>query len=1296
MIGLGVLNNQPVNSYQPVLTDGIHLRWGFLRDLGFPWHGFYLYRRPTKAGQPLCLSKVTGGLKKGDWPENQYYTALGRLSSETNLVLTDEFAPANQVEFELDGRHHLRFDLPPGEFARRVELRIGFRALTCLNFGELFNLPVAASQIQPTSPGVSRPNPLAVKDVTFEVKGADGLPAANTQIDWVKTPSDPLAGLSCGYGLTINLPSPLNSVELLITRTLPPADLPQNVFTALNSDGHVVAEMKFVSLAGEPEIVKLNGRNITRVEVVAERNATYLHRVCFDSGEAVVKGKAFSGATVVRNFVIDSNAGQIAFTIIEAEAITAIEIGPCAGSLVDLCYVPVAQDATQGWEPLRDFSYPMGLPVSQPDYPCSVANPQSLLTDRVRYQLPAGWNGSTFTELHDQLVELVKGGPSAAPMVDRIFSAPPAVSNPPDLNPPKLSTFYILDMVLLGALHPALAQLVGLYWVDQTADPSVAYDYLIVADHTGVGQHDAAEVLTTIRSSGFAQLDGYVVFNKRKSTRSLLPAPEGLQTYELPGGTFPNAQGQLPQSSNNAGLRWDVGWDDSDALLRDHPVMYLVWRADLGNASTPGAVGSYDLITKIPPEKPKPILVTEPRLPNGVQPQRSPDWPPVSLHFIDRNLPDGWYSFEVSGIDLFGRHSLNSAPSQLLLRDKIPPPMPTAVEAYALDPEDRFLQRDEAYENWYNQLDSSAQQTVVGLRVRWRWTERHQQQAPDTSEFRIYFHPGADLPPDHDQAIKWQDRYYVVGYNDNVTVDSLTGERAYEIFLPPPTTLNPISIPLNPSLAEAVVYAHIGVSAADDKTHTNDQRTTGNWSNLTGNEGRVGPPSKIYRVLRTPPPPPEDIFAGERFYASPADYHGRSFFTYRWKPQPHLQLHVFRAMDDAVFKADYAQRPLAAPLDESQLGLFPAGWNQATRQAVVSELYFLNSFIGLADGTEQAMTYYRQLSDGALRVLAGLPSSERAFVQLTIKPLDPNYTGNPLDPNDAGNANRLGPDNPDDLVLDMNQRAFIDTLDGRSTNHYFYRSAFVDGAHNLGPLGLSSPPVYLPKMLPPNRPVLTKIRGGEKQIELRWVRSREPDLSAYRVYRTSDAANTRDLRKMDRVQELLAANIDLNQSEVSWIDTTAQAGIDFHYCVTALDSESLPNESAPSKVVVGRAVDTAPPQIPEWVSAEWVMYDATTESMKPWHESEVIPSSYEAAIRLELKTKADFCTIYRRVNDEKTWQVVAMPARQISARKLVFDLGVTRRQKVSYRALASNHLGVTSSYSPVMVVEPKEFSNLEI
>src|SRR6266849_6569001 len=105
MAGLGVLGNQPANPYQPALTDGIHLRWGFLRELGFPWYGFYLYRRPALPGRPLCLSSVTGGLKKGVWPDSKYYSAIGLVSSSENLVLTQDFQTAltNHVEFTLDG-----------------------------------------------------------------------------------------------------------------------------------------------------------------------------------------------------------------------------------------------------------------------------------------------------------------------------------------------------------------------------------------------------------------------------------------------------------------------------------------------------------------------------------------------------------------------------------------------------------------------------------------------------------------------------------------------------------------------------------------------------------------------------------------------------------------------------------------------------------------------------------------------------------------------------------------------------------------------------------------------------------------------------------------------------------------------------------------------------------------------------------------------------------------------------------------------------------------------------------------
>src|ERR1051325_7470164 len=893
MIGLGILGNQPANSYQPALIDGIHLRWGFRRELGFPWFGFFLYRRPAQRGRPLCLSSVTGGLKKGSWPDNKYYSAIGLISSSANFELTDDFPPNDQVEFALNDREFIRFELRPGELARRIELRIGFRS-RCLEFGNLIDIPPFGMR------GVPRANPITFNGVSFEVAGPDGT-ADNTQFDTIKTTSGALAGLECGFGLTIKFPTPLDLVELLITRTMPPALLPANLIEAFDSNDIMVASVTLQSLANQPQSVLLEGSNIARIEISAFRNSTYLHRICYDrprgvtNNEAAVKVTAFSGNTPLRTVNVGYKADQIVSVTLDADAIDAIEIGPGQAVLVDLCYVPATQDATKGWERLPGFSYPMGLPVTQTDYPCSVANPQSLLTDRVRYQLPPMWNGNSFIQFHDQLVKLVEGGPSSTPMVDRIFNASSDPSA--DLNSPKLSKFYLLDMLLLSALHPALAQLVGLYWVDQTTSQSDAYDYLIAADYSGIGERNADKVLSIINSSGFTQLEGYIVFNQRINAGLSLPAPTGLQSYELPGGTFPDAQGQLPQAGNNTGLRWNLHWDNTDSVLPESAVMYLVWRADLGNGANPLPAGGYKLVTKLPPNSAKPILVTEPRLPNGAVPQRSPDWPTDPLHYIDRNLPDGWYSYEVNGIDLFGRHSTNSGPPLLLLRDRVPPPVPTAVEAYPLDPEDRFLQRDQAYNDWFASLDASIRQKVFGLRVRWSWPRTHQQQAPDTKEFRLYFHPGAMPPPDRDQGINWQDRCYVVGYNDNVKIDPLTAERTYEIFLPPPTETNLNFVPLNQSLSEPVVYAHIGEKPGDDKLHTNDLRTTGNWANRPGNEGRVGPPAKIYRVLRTPPPPPEDVFAGERLYASPADYHSRSFFTYRWKAQPHLKLHVFRALD---------------------------------------------------------------------------------------------------------------------------------------------------------------------------------------------------------------------------------------------------------------------------------------------------------------------------------------------------------------------------------------------------------------
>jgi hypothetical protein len=515
MIGLGILGHQPVSPYQARLVDGIHLRWGFLRELGFPWYGFYLFRRPSRTGTPLCLSSVTGGLKKGNWPDNKYYTPLGLLSSDANLVFTEDFTPGDRVEFALDGRNSLRFELPAGESASRIELRIGFRSQRCLDFKTLISPPAPPST---KAPSTLKANPLALQGATFEVKGGDGKPSANTGFDWINTTTGQLPGLGCGYGLTIKLSVPSNAVELLLTRTVEPPTV-----EAFDANNNKVATAQAQSPVNQPETIKLTGQNISRIEVRTIRNTVYLYQVCSDKfgTQSVIADKAvtnvtavnrpptniattiiglpetvtpvappkidnvaptkapvigtpvapvaapvaapvvtpvvppgisvkvllFAGTTLIRNLNVSGQAGQVVSTTLEADGITAVEIGTGTASLVDLCYVPLAQEATQGWERLPEFSYPMGLPVTQASYPCSVANPQSLLTTRVHYPMPPAWDTLSFTQLHIQLVELVKGGPGTTPMADRIFAAPPGSTSAPDPNPPQLTKFYVLDLM---------------------------------------------------------------------------------------------------------------------------------------------------------------------------------------------------------------------------------------------------------------------------------------------------------------------------------------------------------------------------------------------------------------------------------------------------------------------------------------------------------------------------------------------------------------------------------------------------------------------------------------------------------------------------------------------------------------------------------------------------------------------------------------------------------------------------------------------------------------------------------
>jgi hypothetical protein len=367
------------------------------------------------------------------------------------------------------------------------------------------------------------------------------------------------------------------------------------------------------------------------------------------------------------------------------------------------------------------------------------------------------------------------------------------------------------------------------------------------------------------------------------------------------------------------------------------------------------------------------------------------------------------------------------------------------------------------------------------------------------------------LYTDYRVATNWQERYYVVGFKEHVQVTTDAAGRPlrkYEVLLPAPGDAFRGGVPLTTSLAEPIAYAQVSVSTADDKPHAADapKWAAGRWGNRFGNEGDVGATATIFRVRREPPPAPPLPPDAERVFATPADYHGRSYYTYRWRlPAANWKAHIFRALDDAVFRTDWSQRPRPA-LAASQLEFFPdptvePRWDEVKRGQVAEELNHLNSLTDKA----LALAYYRGLSNDGLRVLAGLPGNEQGFTQLTIQPL------NPADPI---NADRRGPDSPDTYTPDPALRACVDTLDGRATNRYFYRAAYVDGAHNRSQLSLSSPPIWLPDIFPPTAPRLLKVLGGDRRVTLHWGEHREPAMRRYLIYRTESLENGRDIRLM--------------------------------------------------------------------------------------------------------------------------------------------------------------------------------------
>ena len=1062
MIALGARGDAPPVAQQPPLVDAIHLRWAFPRSRGFPWFGYYLFRRPHEMRGMRCLAARLHGRPAGNTGSATLVTSDGTFSSDTKISLTDTFPAAGNVEVDLRGRAYLMFEVPSGEPAFRVEIQVGLR-----------------------TPGA----------VTL---------------------------------------------------------------TALD-EGLTLVSANIAGLAGSVQTVRL-----------------------------------------------------------EFDRITAVRMTAADAAVIELCWYPVSAGITRDWAPVPNLVQPITLPLTHPDYPARrgpvhLPSAQALTLARIVYGPPANWSGGPFQALHDQLILLVRGGPPGPPENEmahptRALSNVPGLPTPPvaGIQSPSIPSMHPLDLVLLSAVHAPFAQMLGLYHADRTVTAGSGYDYLLIADHTGTAGGKLNRMAAIVASGDFSKVDAWITFNRRMAPATPLDRPTGVRVYALPAGTYRSAAGPsapVADADGSVGVLWDLAPTQQGRLLANTPVMYHVWRDRQANGSNPASSAEAgELVTTGGP-----LLITHPLSAPAEAPQYSQDWPPFALRTIDFALDEGWYGYQVNSIDLFGRYSPKSLfgewrqwtprpdprpwyyidppanrrvhASSVRLLDKLPPPTPTALEAWALDPQDPLVVADPPYTSWRQSLPAADRDRLVGLRVRWRWRVEQQRQARDTAEFRVYFHSGSTLQQGWDRASTWQTRCFVCAYANNFTTDP-DGHRIYEIFIPTPNVVGPFAagIPLNVSLAASLAYANVTVTAADSTPHTLDAWPgAGPLGNRAGNESRTAPPQRIFRVLRERPPAPQPVVDSARVYATPADWNGRSFYSFRWLPQPNLNIHVLRALDESVFAADWAVRPTPNPLLVTDAQYFPdpvaePTWNTAKRQQVCDALNPLNAFPKTVAGRQSALAAYRALSDDALRVLVGLPGCERAFTQITLAALVA-----------TDHADRRGPDDPANYVARANVRVWLDTLDGRGTNRYLYRAVAVDAVQNRSLPGPCGTPVRLPNVAPPRAPVIIQASAGNRSITLRWASNRERDLLEYRVYRAASREAAQDLRLMEAVATV-AANADpaLRPATVQWTDTPVRGLIDYWYRVVAVDRPDTDprggggNLSPPSPAVKARALQPQP------------------------------------------------------------------------------------------------------------------------
>jgi hypothetical protein len=273
------------------------------------------------------------------------------------------------------------------------------------------------------------------------------------------------------------------------------------------------------------------------------------------------------------------------------------------------------------WEHIHPIQI-LNLPVNHPNYngkKTDQASSETLAVKRIRYGAPDIWRGAHFQQLHNNLLNLVQGGGDGSSM-HQIEQRDLKGVDDAGMLKGIIKAIKPLDVVSLSSLHPAVAQMLGLYLIDTTADKDQEYDYLVLACHQQLFIRDWLSLVNDERN--FApvahpdRFDAWICSRVRLKPHEPLPPPEPPSTYALP----------RPGSLDQVGLHWKKPQISNGTMQPGMPVWQQVYRTVLGESEQPPPLPSDDQFEPLA----NGLTLPSQSDPNAPLPPPS-GWPPTPL-----------------------------------------------------------------------------------------------------------------------------------------------------------------------------------------------------------------------------------------------------------------------------------------------------------------------------------------------------------------------------------------------------------------------------------------------------------------------------------------------------------------------------------------------------------------------------------------------------------------------------------------------------------------------------------------